>query len=78
MSDAQIDQLRQTFGAVWQPTPKTIPKFAANLAMMYTELRVVERFVAAAFDGVYAAAYLFPYAYKASELAPRLKTNNLH
>ena len=55
-----------------------MPKFAANLSMMYTELPFLDRFEAAAVDGFSAVEYLFPNAYKASELAPRLKTNNLH
>ena len=54
-----------------------MPKFAANLSMMYTELPFLDRFEAAAVDGFKAVEYLFPYAYKASELAARLKTNNL-
>ena len=45
--------------------------------MMYTELPFLDRFEAAALDGFKAVEYLFPYAYKASELAARLKTNNL-
>ena len=45
---------------------------------MYTEQPFLNRFEAAAVDGFSAVEYLFPNAYKASELAPRLKTNNLH
>ena len=54
-----------------------MPKFAANLSMMYTELPFLDRFEAAALDGFTAVEYLFPYAYEASELAARLKGNNL-
>ena len=54
-----------------------MPKFAANLSMMYTELPFLDRFEAAALDGFKAVEYLFPYAYKASELAARLEANNL-
>ena len=54
-----------------------MPKFAANLSMMYTELPFLDRFEAAALDGFRAVEYLFPYAYEASELAARLKINNL-
>ena len=54
-----------------------MPKFAANLSMMYTELPFLDRFEAAALNGFTAVEYLFPYAYEASELAARLKGNNL-
>jgi 2-dehydrotetronate isomerase len=54
-----------------------MPKFAANLSMMYAELPFLERFEAAAKDGFKAVEYLFPYAYDAKELAARLKVNGL-
>lgn len=54
-----------------------MPKFAANLSMMYPELPFLDRFEAAAKDGFKAVEYLFPYAYEAKELAARLKTNGL-
>ena len=54
-----------------------MPKFAANLTMMYTELPFLARFEAAAQDGFKAVEYLFPYAYPAAELAAHLKVNNL-
>ena len=54
-----------------------MPKFAANLSMMYTELPFLSRFEAAAQDGFKAVEYLFPYAYPAAELAAHLKANNL-
>ncbi len=54
-----------------------MPKFAANLSMMYTELPFLGRFEAAAKDGFKAVEYLFPYAYPAAELAAHLKANNL-
>ena len=54
-----------------------MPKFAANLSMMYTELPFLDRFEAAAQDGFKAVEYLFPYAYPAAELTARLKANNL-
>jgi len=54
-----------------------MPKFAANLSMMYTELPFLSRFEAAAQDGFKAVEYLFPYAYPAAELAACLKANNL-
>ena len=45
--------------------------------MMYVELPFLDRFEAASKDGFKAVEYLFPYAYKASELAACLKANNL-
>ena len=54
-----------------------MPKFAANLSMMYVDLPFLDRFEAAAKDGFKAVEYLFPYAYPAVELAARLKANHL-
>ncbi len=54
-----------------------MPKFAANLTMMYPELPFLDRFEAAAKDGFKAVEYLFPYAFEAKELASRLKNNGL-
>ena len=54
-----------------------MPKFAANLSMMYPELPFLDRFEAAAKDGFKAVEYLFPYAYAPKELASRLKINGL-
>lgn len=49
-----------------------MPRFAANLSMMYTELPFMERFGAAAHDGFRAVEFLFPYAHAASDLAAEL------
>ena len=54
-----------------------MPRFAANLTMMYNELPFLERFEAAARDGFRAVEYLFPYAYPANELRARLQDNGL-
>ena len=54
-----------------------MPKFAANLSMLYPELDFLDRFEAAARDGFKAVEYLFPYAWPAVELAARLKANGL-
>ena len=54
-----------------------MPKFAANLTMMYPELPFLDRFEAAAKDGFKAVEFLFPYAYTPEELAARLKANHL-
>lgn len=54
-----------------------MPKFAANLSMLYPELDFLDRFEAAAKDGFRAVEYLFPYAYDAKELKARLDANGL-
>ena len=54
-----------------------MPKFAANLSMMYPELPFLDRFEAAAEDGFRAVEFLFPYAFSTQELAARLKGNDL-
>jgi 2-dehydrotetronate isomerase len=54
-----------------------MPKFAANLSMMYAEVPFLDRFEAAAKDGFRAVEFLFPYEWKKEELAARLKGNGL-
>src|SRR5438105_6058699 len=54
-----------------------VPKFAANLSMLYPELDFLDRFEAAARDGFRAVEYLFPYAHDARELKARLQANGL-
>jgi hydroxypyruvate isomerase len=54
-----------------------MPRFAANLSMMYAEHAFLDRFAAAARDGFDAVEYLFPYAHAASELAARLDAHGL-
>ncbi len=54
-----------------------MPKFAANLSMLYTEHAFLDRFAAAAADGFKAVEYLFPYEHSAAELAARLRASGL-
>jgi 2-dehydrotetronate isomerase len=54
-----------------------MPRFAANLTMMYNEHAFLDRFAAAAKDGFEAVEYLFPYDFQASEIGARLDANNL-
>jgi hydroxypyruvate isomerase len=54
-----------------------MPRFAANLSMLYPELDFLDRFEAAARDGFKAVEYLFPYAWPAGEIAARLKAHGL-
>jgi len=54
-----------------------MPKFAANLTMLFNELPFMQRFEAAAKAGFKAVEYLFPYAYDRKELAAALRDNGL-
>jgi 2-dehydrotetronate isomerase len=54
-----------------------MPRFAANLSMLYNEHAFLDRFAAAAADGFGAVEYLFPYEFAAADLAARLKDNGL-
>jgi 2-dehydrotetronate isomerase len=54
-----------------------MPRFAANLSMMYTEHGFLDRFAAAAADGFDAVEYLFPYAHSRTQLAELLAGHGL-
>ncbi|HEX7685235.1 MAG TPA: hydroxypyruvate isomerase [Trinickia sp.] len=54
-----------------------MPKFAANLTMLFNEVPFLDRFEAAARAGFSAVEFLFPYPYSAAELADKLETNRL-
>jgi hydroxypyruvate isomerase len=54
-----------------------MPRFAANLSMLYPEHAFLDRFEAAARDGFEGVEYLFPYEHEPRELAARLKANGL-
>jgi hydroxypyruvate isomerase len=54
-----------------------MPRFAANLTMLYNELPFLDRFVAAAQSGFQAVEFLFPYDFAAEDIAQRLKDNGL-
>ena len=54
-----------------------MPKFAANLTMLFNEVPFLERFAAAKAAGFEAVEYLFPYAFDKNELAALLKTHGL-
>jgi hydroxypyruvate isomerase len=45
-----------------------MPKFAANLTMLYTELPFLDRFTAASQGGFKAVEFLFPYAHTAEHI----------
>jgi len=54
-----------------------MPKFAANLSMLFGEVEFLDRFAAAADAGFEGVEYLFPYAFPASDIAERLKAKDL-
>ena len=49
-----------------------MPRFAANLSMMYTEVDFIERFGACAADGFKAVEFPFPYAHPAQRIRDEL------
>ncbi len=54
-----------------------MPKFAANLTMLFNETPFLERFKAAADAGFTAVEFLFPYDFRKEEVAAALKDNGL-
>jgi hydroxypyruvate isomerase len=54
-----------------------MPRFAANLSMMFTERPFMERFDAAAAAGFEAVEFLFPYSHSAVEIRGALDRNGL-
>lgn len=54
-----------------------MPRFAANLSMMFTERPFLERFAAAAASGFTAVEYLFPYDHPAETVADALRSAGL-
>jgi hydroxypyruvate isomerase len=54
-----------------------MPRFAANLSMMFTEWSFLDRFEAAAQAGFTAVEYLFPYEHPVDAIADRLSRNGL-
>ena len=54
-----------------------MPRFAANLSMMYQEHAFLDRFAAAARDGFEAVEYLFPYDFAAKDIGERLRDHGL-
>lgn len=54
-----------------------MPKFAANLSMMFNEVPFLDRFAAARAAGFEAVEFLFPYEFAASDIAKRLADNGL-
>jgi 2-dehydrotetronate isomerase len=54
-----------------------MPRFAANLSMMFTEVPFLDRFDAAARAGFTSVEFLFPYEHPADAIGERLQRNGL-
>ena len=54
-----------------------MPRFAANLSMLFTEVDFLDRFAAAANAGFSGVEYLFPYDYPAEQIKAQLDANKL-
>ena len=54
-----------------------MPKFAANLSVLFTEVDFLDRFAAAAEAGFEGVEYLFPYAFPKDEITGRLNDAGL-
>ena len=54
-----------------------MPRFAANLSMMFTEVPFLDRFDAAAKAGFTAVEFLFPYDHPPEQIGERLHRNGL-
>ena len=54
-----------------------MPRFAANLSMLFTEVPFLERFERAANAGFEAVEFLFPYAHTVEEVQERMKATGL-
>src|SRR5258707_8852019 len=55
----------------------SMPRFAANLSMMFSEVPFLDRFDAAAKAGFTAVEFLFPYDHPAEAIGERLRRNGL-
>nr|WP_315463184.1 2-oxo-tetronate isomerase [uncultured Rhodoferax sp.] len=54
-----------------------MPRFAANLSLLYNEHPFLDRFAAAAHDGFTAVEFLFPYAFAPADIAAQLHAHGL-
>lgn len=54
-----------------------MPKFAANLSMLFADAPFLDRFARARQAGFAAVEFLFPYAYPAEQIAARLRQHQL-
>lgn len=56
---------------------RRMPRFAANLSLMFNELPFLDRFAAARAAGFDAVEFLFPYAFDTEQIAARLRRYGL-
>ena len=54
-----------------------MPKLAANLSMMFTEVDFMDRFAAAAKAGFKGVEFLFPYDFNYDQIVEKIQANNL-
>lgn len=54
-----------------------MPRFAANLSLLYNDLPFLDRFAAAAQDGFQGVECMFPYAWDAQAIAAQLRQHGL-
>ena len=54
-----------------------MPRFAANLSFLFTDVQFLDRFKAARNAGFDAVEFMFPYPYEKQQIAEVLKANNL-
>jgi hydroxypyruvate isomerase len=54
-----------------------MPKFAANLTMLFAELPFIDRFAAAKAAGFSGVEYLFPYDFEKADLREQLQLHGL-
>ena len=54
-----------------------MPKFAANLTMLFNEVPFLDRFALAARAGFQAVEFMFPYPYSAADIQARLQEHRL-
>ncbi len=54
-----------------------MPRFAANLSMMFNEVPFLERFSAAATAGFHAVEFAFPYDHPVQAIADQLERHGL-
>ena len=54
-----------------------MPRFCANLTMLYNEHGFLDRFAAARADGFAGVEYMFPYAFRKEDLAEAIERNGL-
>src|ERR1700752_1281420 len=54
-----------------------MPRLAANLSFLWSELDFMDRFAAAAMAGFKGVEYLFPYEYESGRIAEQLKKHGL-